>query len=128
MTKSNHSKMLPIVAATIRRRIEGCFGSADACTVPAVMLHSLTWFSQHPTLLRCEPSFPPISGGCRQFRRFTDLSKDKLPEPWLSVATPRLCASLRTTDFHSALVIAGERPIGSLGNTSPAVAVADTSG
>jgi hypothetical protein len=35
-----------------------------------------------------------------------------------------LCTSLRTTDFHSALVIAAERPIGSLAGTSPAVAVA----
>src|SRR6516164_7148441 len=60
MTKSNHSKMLPIVAATIRRRIEDCFGSADACTVPAVMLHSLTWLSQHSTCLSYRSAHPEV--------------------------------------------------------------------
>src|ERR1700730_4659866 len=37
MTKSNHSKTLPIVAATISRFIEGGFGSAASGIVSAVM-------------------------------------------------------------------------------------------
>src|SRR6202048_1755944 len=37
MTRSNHSKTLPIVAAAISRFIEGGFGSAAAGNVSAVM-------------------------------------------------------------------------------------------
>jgi hypothetical protein len=39
--------MLPIVAATISRRIEGCFGGTPACNVSAVMLASQTWFKRN---------------------------------------------------------------------------------
>ena len=40
-----YDDLIPHLAATISRRIEGCFGSTAPCIVSTVMLHSLTWLS-----------------------------------------------------------------------------------
>src|SRR5271156_3338361 len=104
--------MLPIVAATMRRRIEGCFGRTPACDVSAVMLGLPDVVQAQPGHLfiagpRRGPSRqPPISGGRGQLHPFKGLSKDKSRAP--RERARLLFTSERRIDFHSALPIAAD--------------------
>src|SRR5271155_30849 len=117
MTKSNHSKMLPIVAATISRRIDGCFGSTPACNVSAVIFGlqdvvvaratcSSTSRSAHSRgLSRHSPD-----RGCLQvsFAHFGDRGKYKSRGVAVVDIAPPLFTPLQTTDSHRAPPIATE--------------------
>src|SRR6516162_2769988 len=110
--------MLPMVAATISRRIEGCFGNIPVCNLSAVMLGLPNVVQAQPvhrfiaSPSRGSSRQPQILGGRGQLHPFQIISKEKSgaprspPERQSSWATwwngrPRRTESRRTLWFHA---------------------------